>query len=321
MARTSWGRGAWRPRRRSGRRTRPGPPRSAVGRPRASARRGRRPRCPCGSFVSVGPGAADRIGRHDRRAHHPRRPQARRRAVRGRPLEDPDQPPRRAGRHGVDADGDVPPPGARAPGRRPGPRRAGRVLLDAGRLRGRAGQRWRDGVLGRRDVRADPREEPAPVVRRVLREVRLGRQGRAVARRPVGDRQRPGLAPRRGGRGRRRRLRLGAQRDLDRGDGAGRPPGRYDGRAGPGPGRRHLGCGRPAGRPQRGRHLLLRAAEVLRLRRRPLDRDHVARGHRAGGPDQGVAAGTSRRSSTSTSPSPSRGSTRPTTPRRSRRCS
>ena len=27
------------------------------------------------------------------------------------------------------------------------------LLLDAGRLRGRAGQRWRDGVLGRRDVR------------------------------------------------------------------------------------------------------------------------------------------------------------------------
>ena len=62
-------------------------------------------------------------------------------------------------------------------------------------------------------------------------------------------------------------------------------------------------------------------AEVLRLRRRPLDRDHVAGGHRAGGPDQGVAAGTSRRSSTSTPPSPSRGSTRPTTPRRWRRCS
>ena len=33
------------------------------------------------------------------------------------------------------------------------------------------------------------------------------------------------------------------------------------------------------------------------------------------------SAGTSRRSSTSTPPSPSRGSTRPTTPRRSRRCS
>ena len=41
-------------------------------------------------------------------------------------------------------------------------------------------------------------------------------------------------------------------------------------------GRRHLGCGRPAGRPDRGRRLLLRAAEVLRLRRRPVDRDPVA---------------------------------------------
>ena len=62
-------------------------------------------------------------------------------------------------------------------------------------------------------------------------------------------------------------------------------------------------------------------AEVLRLRRWPLDRDHVAGGGRAGGARSRSPAGTSRRSSTSTPPSPSRGSTRPTTPRRWRRCS
>ena len=195
------------------------------------------------------------------------------------------------------------------------------LLLDAGRLRGGAGQRRRDGVLGRRDVRADPREEPAPVVRGVLVEVRRGRDGRAVARRPVGDQGRPRLPPGRGRRGRRRRLRLGAQRDLDRGDGAGRAPGRYDGRGGPGPGRRHLRCRRPAGGPQRGRHLLLRPAEVLRLRRRPLDRDHVAGGGRAGRARSRRRAASSPRSSTSTPRSPSRGSTRPTTPRRWPPCS
>ena len=95
------------------------------------------------------------------------------------------------------------------------------------------------------------------------------------------------LASGRRRRGRRRRLRLGAQRDLDRGDGAGGATAGYDGRGGPGPRRRHLGCGRPAGRPQRGGRLLLRAAEVLRLRRWALDRDHVAGRDRAGRVDQG----------------------------------
>ena len=52
---------------------------------------------------------------------------------------------------------------------------------------------------------------------------KAAKQG-AVAGRPVGDRVRAGLAARPGRRGRRRRLRLGAQRDLDRRDGAGRAP-------------------------------------------------------------------------------------------------
>ena len=91
--------------------------------------------------------------------------------------------------------------------------------------------------------------------------------------------QRAGLAARPGRRGGRRRLRLGAQRDLDRRDGAGRAP---DGRRRrlAGAGRRHLRRRRPAGRPDRGRRLLLRAAEVLRLRRRPVDRADVAGGAR-----------------------------------------
>ena len=66
-----------------------------------------------------------------------------------------------------------------------------------------------------------------------------------------------------------RRDRLGAQRDLDRGRRC-----RSSGRRGPirraGARRRHLGRRRPAARPEPGRRLLLRAAEGLRLRRRPL---------------------------------------------------
>ena len=60
-------------------------------------------------------------------------------------------------------------------------------------------------------------------LRRVLREVRLRRRRGAVPRRP-GDRQgRARLGGAAEGRGRRRRLRLGAQRDLDRRHGADQP--------------------------------------------------------------------------------------------------
>ena len=62
--------------------------------------------------------------------------------------------------------------------------------------------------------------------------------------------------------------------------------------------RRHVRRRRPAGRHQRGRRLLLRAAEVLRLRRRPLDRAHVAAGARPGRGDRRRPTATSRRSST-----------------------
>ena len=97
----------------------------------------------------------------------------------------------------------------------------------------------------------------------------------------------PGLAAGGGGRGGCRRLRLGAQRDLDGRDGARRPArGRRRGRARAH--RRHLGCRRPAGGPDRVGRLLLRAAEVVRLRRRPLRRDLLPRRARAGRADRGV---------------------------------
>ena len=101
------------------------------------------------------------------------------------------------------------------------------------------------------------------------------RRGRPVARGALGDQERPGLAARAGRRGGRRRLRVGAQRDVDRRDGAG--PTRRRRRLA-GPRRRHVRRRRPARRPPPGRHLLLRAAEVLRLRRRPVDRADVAQG-------------------------------------------
>ena len=71
----------------------------------------------------------------------------------------------------------------------------------------------------------------------------------------------PGSLPDAAGRGGRRRLRLGAQRDLDRGDGAGRTRAgcrRRLARAH----RRHVRRRRPPGRPAPGRRLLLRPAEV-----------------------------------------------------------
>ena len=98
-----------------------------------------------------------------------------------------------------------------------------------------------------------------------------------------------------------------------------RPAGSRRGLAGPH--RRHLGRRRPAGRPRRDRRLLLRAAEVLRLRRRPVRRDLLA-GRASSAPSGSPRpAGTSRRSSTSRPRSTTRGSTRPTTPRPSRPCS
>ena len=128
----------------------------------------------------------------------------------------------------------------------------------------------------------------------------------------------PGSLPDAGHRGGRRRLRVGAQRDLDGGDGAGAAGGR--GRLA-GAGRRDLRRRRPAGRPARGGRLLLRPAEGLRLRRRPLDRADVAgRAGARGGDrreralDPGVLRPADRDRQL-------RARTRPTTPRRWPRCS
>ena len=136
-------------------------------------------------------------------------------------------------------------------------------------LRGRARQRRHDGLLGRRDGRPGPRARAAPDLRRVLRQVRQGDGRRAVPRGPDRRLRRAGrrararsatpsvdvigwahnetstgvMVPVRASRRRRRRAR---------------------------PDRRHLRRRRPAGRRRPGRRLLLRAAEVLRLRRRAL---------------------------------------------------
>ena len=125
-------------------------------------------------------------------------------------------------------------------------------------------------------------QRAAPDLRRVLVEVRQGDQRRAVP---------AGLDHRQGRRGRRtradlrpvgRRRRVGAQRDLDRRDGAG---GARRRRAGPD--RRHVGRRRPAGRRRGRRRLLLRAAEVLRRRRRAVARPHQPGGAGADRRDRG----------------------------------
>ena len=118
---------------------------------------------------------------------------------------------------------------------RDGPRRA---LRPARRLRGRARQRRHDRLLGRRRRLARARARPAPHLRRVLAEVRQGDRRRALPRRPDRDRGRARRRPGAGRRPRRRRDRLGPQRDLDRRHGPGRAP-RGRGRR-PGPDRRHL---------------------------------------------------------------------------------
>ena len=77
----------------------------------------------------------------------------------------------------------------------------------------------------------------------------------------------------------RRRPRLGAQRDVDRRDGRGRATPRRRRRARPR--RRHLRRRRPPRRRDADRRLLLRAAEVLRLRRRAVARAAEPRRDRA----------------------------------------
>src|SRR6059036_1074264 len=69
-------------------------------------------------------------------------------------------------------------------------------------------QRRQHGVLGHRNLRPRTPEEPAPVLRRVLLEVRREHQGRALPRRPDRHQERAGDLSPAAGRGGRRRLRL-----------------------------------------------------------------------------------------------------------------
>ncbi|CAA9359608.1 MAG: Phosphoserine aminotransferase, partial [uncultured Nocardioidaceae bacterium] len=213
---------------------------------------------------------------------HPPGPAPHRRPLRCRPVQDPRGCPAGTGGHGHLADGHQPPPGAGAQHRGPGPRRARAALRSPGGLRGGAGQRRRHRLLGHRHLRADPRAQPAPGVRRVQQQVRPGREDGAVAGRVERPLERAGHATDAGGRERRGRLRLGAQRDVHRSDGAGAPRRRRRRRRA-GAGGRHLGGRRPPRRPEPGRRLLLRSAEGLRLRRWPVARRDVTRGAGPGG--------------------------------------
>ena len=97
----------------------------------------------------------------------------------------------------------------------------------------------------------------------------------------------PGTRPAHG-RGRRRRLRVGRTTRPRTGVMAPVRAGRGRRRGRPGARRRHLRRRRPAGRRRRGRRLLLRPAEVLRGRRRPLAGRLLPRGPGARRRDRGL---------------------------------
>ena len=152
-----------------------------------------------------------------------------------------------------------------------------RPVRPARRLGDRARQRRHDRVLGRRLVRARRAAQRAPRVRRVLVEVRRGLRGRAAPRRPGRRAKRPRRPPRR-----RRRATASTSTPSP----TTRPPPAWRwscaGRAGigrrrAGRRRRHVRRRRPGVGPGRGRRLLLRPAEVLRHRRRAVDRRLLAR--------------------------------------------
>ena len=116
-----------------------------------------------------------------------------------------------------------PPPARGALGRRQHPLRPGRPVRAPRRLRGAARQRGKHRVLGRRRVRSRRPTGRAPRVRRVLLQVRGRDRRRAVPRRPGRAAIGTGYAPRPGRRRHRRRVRLPAQRDVDRRDDRGAP--------------------------------------------------------------------------------------------------
>ncbi len=195
---------------------------------------------------------------------HPRRPASPSR----RPLRlRPEQGPPRAGRRylaaiGTTVLGHLAPAGAGQGPRPARPRGPAPRSSPARRLRGRPRQRRLHRVLGHRDLRPGPRARRSTCRSASSRQVRRGRRTKAPF---LGDptvvKAEPGHAAGAARRGRRRRLRLAAQRDLDR---------RRWPRSGGSPApttarsccRRDLRRRRPAGRRPRGRRLLLRAAEV-----------------------------------------------------------
>ncbi len=169
----------------------------------------------------------------------------------------------------------VPSAGAGAGRRAISARRADVAVRPPRRLGDRARQRWIDRVLGHRDVRAHRTAEPAPRVRRVLVEVRRRGRGRAADRHARADRKSaPGTHP------------LPIARDEvdvyalthnETSTGVAmslHAPRGSDGLV-------VVDATSAAGGlrwdPDRGRRLLLRAAEVLLVRRRPLDRGVLAR--------------------------------------------
>ena len=201
----------------------------------------------------------------------PRRPAARRRAVRVRALQGAARGGRGAGRGGR----------RRTWARRTArPRsqfvvgaaaqRAGRAVRPARRLRGRARQRRHDGRSG-----TSPRSGSSSGAASTSCSASSRRSSpRPCAAAPAPRRARrsssaePGTHPDAGRRRRRRRSTRLTHNETSTGVAMHAAPARpgADGRAGRR--RRHLGRRRAALRPGRGRRLLLRPAEVLRLRRR-----------------------------------------------------
>ena len=127
-------------------------------------------------------------------------------------------------------------------------------------------------------MRPRPPAGAAPGVRRVHPEVRDRHAGRRSSPTRSSCPRRRATRRNRSATGRRCH-RVGAQRDLDRRDGSGAASGRRRPRARAD--RRHLGRGRVAGRRRPGRRVLLRAAEVVRLRRRVVARLGEPGGDRA----------------------------------------
>ena len=179
-----------------------------------------------------------------------------------------------------------PPPAGGALGGRQHPGRARRPVLPPRRLRGAGRQRRQHRVLGRRRVRSGRPPRRAPRLRRVLLEVRRGHRGRAVPRRP-GRARAPSPAPTRScvADADRRRVRVPAQRDVDRRDDR-RPPAR----------RRPASCSSTPRRAPAGSGSSPRTSTSTTSRRRSASPPTVASGWRCALPPRSSASSASARS-------------------------